>query len=145
LGRYRLRYCFLERRKREGTAMEQKKASSSTNAVASISDTVAKGRDGIGDAASEAMDSASSDLKALRDDLNGLKDTVGKFISQTSGHATRTAYDVAGQLGTAAHDLADNTGASSMVHEVEGWTRRNPLGAIAAAVMVGLAIGMLGR
>jgi ElaB/YqjD/DUF883 family membrane-anchored ribosome-binding protein len=130
--------------------MEQKKISigasgASQGAIASISDSVARGRDGIGNAASEAMDSAGTDLQALRDDLSSLKDTVAKFISQTTGHATKTAHDVAGQVGVAAHDLAKNTGASSMAHELEGWSRHNPMGAIAAAVMVGAVIGLLGR
>jgi hypothetical protein len=140
--------------------MEQKKATTTAGStvqgavVPSISDSVAKGRDGIGIAASEAMDSAALDMKALREDFDGLKETVVKFISQASGHAAKAAHDVAGQLGSAAQDLAGRgTGAASaataeaksLVIELENWARRNPMGALAAVLMVGVVMGRVGR
>jgi ElaB/YqjD/DUF883 family membrane-anchored ribosome-binding protein len=139
--------------------MEKKKDTTDVGSVsqgtaASISDAVTKGREGIGNAASEAMDSAASDLKALRDDFDSLRETVSKFMSQASGHATKTAHEVAGQLGSAAQDFAGRGAgaasvataeAKSLVLELEGWSRRNPMVAIATAVMVGMMMGMLGR
>jgi ElaB/YqjD/DUF883 family membrane-anchored ribosome-binding protein len=139
--------------------MEQKKDITSAggagkSAGVSISDSLAKGREGIGNAAAEAMDSAAFDLKALREDFDSLRETIVKFISQASGHATTTAREVAGQLGGAAQNLAgQGTGAASaataeaksLALELEDWGRRNPLGAIAAAMTIGAVIGMLGR
>jgi ElaB/YqjD/DUF883 family membrane-anchored ribosome-binding protein len=124
----------------------------------SISESVNRGKDAIGSAASEAMNSASSDLQSLRIDLNNLKDTVAKFVSQAGGEAAKSARDVtsnvAGQVGTVASGLADrgadlasaaSTQAKSIASELENMARRNPLGAIAGAVMVGVLIGLMGR
>ena len=107
---------------------------------------------------SEAMNSAKSDLTALRADLNGLKDTVTKFISQVSSKAAKSAREVtssmADQVGSAATNYADKgaemTSAASeqaktVTTELEGMARRNPLGTIAAAVLIGVFIGLLGR
>ena len=133
--------------------MEQKKYSpvapstTPSSVVASISDSVAKGRDGIGNAASEAMDSGASDLKALREDFDGLKETVMKFISKAGGHAVKTAQEVGGHLGGAAQDLAGKgaSEAKSFYTEMENWARRNPIGALATVLMVGWVIGLSGR
>jgi ElaB/YqjD/DUF883 family membrane-anchored ribosome-binding protein len=123
-----------------------------------VSDSIARGREAIGGAASEAMNSAGSDLQSLRDDLNGLKETVTKFVAQASDEAAKSARDVAstvaGQVSDVASDLADRGSqvasaatqqAKSFASELENMARRNPLGAIAGAVVVGVLIGMLGR
>jgi ElaB/YqjD/DUF883 family membrane-anchored ribosome-binding protein len=137
--------------------MEQKKVSPTapnttpSSVASSISDSVAKGREGIGNAASEAMDSGASDLTALREDFDGLKETVMKFISQAGGHAVKTAQEVGGHLGGAAQDLAGKgtsaatAEAKSLYMEMENWARRNPIGALATVLMVGWVIGLSGR
>ena len=104
------------------------------------------------------MNSARSDLTALQADLNGLKDTVTKFISQVSSEAAKSAREVtssvADQVGGVATDYvgkgAEMTSAASeqaktVVSELENIARRNPLGAIAGAVLIGVLIGLLGR
>jgi len=124
----------------------------------SVADSVSRGKEGISSAASEAMNSAGSDLQALRDDLNSLKDTMAKFISQASGEASRSARDiasnVAGQVTDAAGDLAERGAnaasaataqAKSFASELEFMARRNPIGALAGAVVIGVLIGMMGR
>lgn len=124
----------------------------------SVADSVSRGKEGISSAASEAMNSAGTDLQALRDDLNSLKDTMAKFISQASGEATRSARDiasnVAGQVTDAAGDLAERGAnvasaataqAKSFASELEFMARRNPIGALAGAVVLGVLIGMMGR
>jgi ElaB/YqjD/DUF883 family membrane-anchored ribosome-binding protein/uncharacterized protein YjbJ (UPF0337 family) len=136
----------------------QFKENARNNPGASASDSVARGKEAIGNAASEAMNSAGSDLDSLRSDLNNLKDTMTKFVSQAGGEAAKSAREVAnnvyGQVNAAASDLADRGAemastataqAKSFATELENMTRRNPLGAIAGAVMVGVLIGMLGR
>jgi ElaB/YqjD/DUF883 family membrane-anchored ribosome-binding protein len=124
----------------------------------SVSESVNRGKEAIGSAASEAINSASVDLQSLRIDLNNLKDTVAKFVSQATSEAAKSARDVtsnvAGQVGNVASGLADrgadmasaaSTQAKGMASELENMARRNPLGALAGAVMVGVLIGLMGR
>ena len=121
-------------------------------------DSVARGKDAISAVTTEAMNSARSDLTALRADLNGLKDTITKFISQVSSEAAKSAREVtssvADQVGGVATDYvgkgAEMTSAASeqaktVASELESMARRNPLGAIAGAMLIGVFIGLLGR
>jgi ElaB/YqjD/DUF883 family membrane-anchored ribosome-binding protein len=123
-----------------------------------VLDSVARGKDAISAVTEEAMNSAKSDLTALQADLNDLKDTVTKFISQVSSKAAKPAREVtssmADQVGSVATNYADKgaemTSAASeqaktVATELEGMARRNPLGTIAAAVLIGVFIGLLGR
>jgi ElaB/YqjD/DUF883 family membrane-anchored ribosome-binding protein len=124
----------------------------------SISESVARGKEAIGTAANEAMNTAGTDLQSLRADLNSLKDTVAKFVSQAGSEAAKSAREVtsnvAGQVGDVASDLAGKgaemaSAASDQVKsfasELENMARRNPIGAMAGAVLVGVMIGLLGR
>jgi ElaB/YqjD/DUF883 family membrane-anchored ribosome-binding protein len=125
----------------------------------SIANSMSRGKEAVGAAAAaEAMESGGIDLKALQDDLNNLKDTVTKFISRTGNEAAKSAREIttniAGQVGSVASDIADKganmaTAATNQAKafgtELENMARRNPLGAIAGAVIVGVLIGMMGR
>jgi len=124
----------------------------------SISESVSRGSDAIGAAASDAMNSAGVDLQSLRADLNGLKDTVAKFVSQAGSEAAKSAREVTSnvtdQVGGVASDLAGKGAqvasaasdqAKSFASELENMARRNPIGAMAGAVVVGVLIGLLGR
>jgi ElaB/YqjD/DUF883 family membrane-anchored ribosome-binding protein len=124
----------------------------------SVSDSINRGMDAIGSAANEAANSAGSDLQAIRNDLNNLKDTLSRFMSQTSSEAVKSAREVtsnfAGQVGDAASDLATRGSqlassagdqAKTFATELESMARRNPLGALAGAVAVGVLIGIMGR
>jgi ElaB/YqjD/DUF883 family membrane-anchored ribosome-binding protein len=97
-------------------------------------------------------------LQSLRADLNSLKDTVAKFVSRAGSEAAKSAREVtsnvAGQVGDVASDLAGKgaemaSAASDQVKsfasELENMARRNPIGAMAGAVLVGVMIGLLGR
>jgi ElaB/YqjD/DUF883 family membrane-anchored ribosome-binding protein len=123
-----------------------------------ISDSVSRGKDAVLAVATDAMSSAGSDLQSLRADINSLKDVVTKFISQASAEAAKSAQEVttkvAGQVGGVASDLADSgvelastasKHAKSFASEIEGTARRNPIGAIASALMIGILIGFMGR
>ena len=129
-----------------------------SEASSPLVESVTKGKDAISAVTAEAMNSAGSDLTALRADLNGLKDTVTKFISQVSSEAAKSAREVtssvADQVGGVATDYvgkgADMTAAASeqgktVASELESIARRNPVGAIAGAVLIGVLIGLLGR
>jgi ElaB/YqjD/DUF883 family membrane-anchored ribosome-binding protein len=124
----------------------------------SIANSMRRGKEAVGAAAAEAMESGGIDLKALQDDLNNLKDTVTKFISRTGNEAAKSAREIttniAGQVGSVASDIADKGAnmatvatnqAKAFGTELENMARRNPLGAIAGAVIVGVLIGMMGR
>jgi ElaB/YqjD/DUF883 family membrane-anchored ribosome-binding protein len=119
-------------------------------AKSSASDALNRGKEGFANAASNLAGDASVDLDSLRRDLNSLKDTVSRFMSQ----AGDVSSSVASQVGNAASSLAEGGAnmasaareqAKTFASELENMGRRNPLGAIAAAVMVGVLIGLIGR
>jgi ElaB/YqjD/DUF883 family membrane-anchored ribosome-binding protein len=135
-----------------------KSSSSMSGAAASAANSLARGKEAIGNAASEASESAGADLRALQNDLNNLKGTVMRFISQASDEATKSAREIssnmADQMSSVASDMADRGAnmataatqqAKTFAAELEGMTRRNPLGAIAGAVVIGVLIGLMGR
>jgi ElaB/YqjD/DUF883 family membrane-anchored ribosome-binding protein len=153
----------MDQTKMEGSSYGNKNAGSFAAASQSgdgdsVTGSLTRGKDAVGAAAADAMDSAGSDLKALRHDLNNLKDTVMKFVSQAGNEAAKSAHEitsnVAGQVGSVASDMADQGAdiasaatqqAKTFAAELENMARRNPLGAIAGAVILGVLIGMMGR
>jgi ElaB/YqjD/DUF883 family membrane-anchored ribosome-binding protein len=125
---------------------------------AAISGAIARGKETVGSAAKDAADSAGSDLQAIRNDLNHLKDTLSRFMSQASTEAVKSAREVtstvAGQVSDMASDLAGRGSqlassageqAKTFATELERMARRNPLGALAGAMAVGILIGIMGR
>ena len=91
-------------------------------------------------------------------DLNRLKDTLAKFMSQASGEVAKSTREVtsnvADQVGSVASDLAGkgremasvaSDQAKSVASELENMARRNPIGVLAGALVVGVLIGLLGR
>jgi len=128
------------------------------SSTAAMSESVERVKEAIATAASDAMNSAGYDLQSLRQDFNSLKDTVTKFVTDASGEAAKSAREVtshmAGQVSEVASGLADKGAemagavsgqAKTFASELETMARRNPLGAIAGAVVVGLLIGSMGR
>ena len=146
----------MEQNRTEG--MQKGLGSFNQSSEKSVGNSISRGRDAIGAAATDAMDSAGGDLKALQNDLNNLKDTMMKFISQAGSEASKSARDitsnVAGQVGSVASDVAGRGAdmasaateqAKGFAGEVENMVRRNPLGALAGAVVLGVLIGTMGR
>jgi ElaB/YqjD/DUF883 family membrane-anchored ribosome-binding protein len=141
-----------------GAQFKESPRGTSSASGSPISDSLARGKDAVGSAANEAINSAGSDLQSLQADLNGLKDTLTKFMSQAAGEAAKSAREVsshvAGRVGGVASDLADRGAdiastateqAKTFASELESMARRNPIGAMAGAVLVGILIGALGR
>jgi len=141
-----------------GTQFKENSRNSNEGPRAGISDSIARGKDAVGAAAKDAMNSAGSDLQSLQADLNGLKETVTKFMSEAADQAAKSAREVSTHVATrvseVAGDLADRGSAmastateqaKTFASEVESMARRNPMGAIAGAVLVGIMIGLLGR
>ncbi|WP_036261066.1 hypothetical protein [Methylocapsa aurea] len=125
---------------------------------ASVSESAARGADALSTIAADAMNSAGSELESLRSELNSLKDTVAKYVAQAGNETARTAHEitsnVTAQLGDVAGSIADKGGEVASIatkqvktlgSELENMARRNPIGALAGALMVGVLIGMMGR
>ena len=103
-------------------------------------------------------DSLNDDLNKLRRDVSSLKDNFGRLASQAGGEAMKTVRnvsqtvaaqvgDAAGGVAEAGSDLASSAKehAKTFASELEGMARRNPLGTIAGALLVGVVIGMMTR
>jgi ElaB/YqjD/DUF883 family membrane-anchored ribosome-binding protein len=97
-------------------------------------------------------------LNDLQRDVASLKDTIARLASQASGEAAKTvrsvSQSVASQVGSAASGVADagsdlasqaTQHAKTFASELEGMARRNPLGTIAGALLVGVIVGMMSR
>jgi ElaB/YqjD/DUF883 family membrane-anchored ribosome-binding protein len=97
-----------------------------------------------------AGEDPSIDVEGLRRDLNSLSNTISRFLSQ----AGEVSSSVASQVGDAASSFAESGAdvasaakeqAKTFASELENMGRRNPLGAMAAAFMVGVLVGLIGR
>jgi ElaB/YqjD/DUF883 family membrane-anchored ribosome-binding protein len=124
------------------------------NSQDSVASSINHGKEAVTTAAQEAVDAGGAALKTLQRDLSDLKETVEKLISQASNETARSARGVAGQVRTAASDIAERGAhvastatdqAKTLVTELENIARRNPLGALAGGVFVGILIGIMGR
>jgi ElaB/YqjD/DUF883 family membrane-anchored ribosome-binding protein len=128
--------------------------SKTDNLRESVASSISRGTEAVSAAASDAKDKAAADLKALQSDLSNLKETVAKLVSRAGDGAAKSAREIAGQVSTAASDLAEKGAnaasaatdqAKTLVTELENIARRNPLGALAGAVVIGVLIGMMRR
>jgi ElaB/YqjD/DUF883 family membrane-anchored ribosome-binding protein len=97
-------------------------------------------------------------LSELRQDMASLKNTISRFASQASDEAAKTvrgaSETLASQVGSAASGVADmgsdlassaKEHAKTFASELEGMARRNPLGTIVGALVVGVVIGLMAR
>jgi ElaB/YqjD/DUF883 family membrane-anchored ribosome-binding protein len=123
-----------------------------------VGEALDRGRAGIAESASVARDSLAEDMSRLRDDVASLKETLARFASQAGSEASQTlrqvGQTVASQVGTAASGVAEagselaasaKEQAKTLASELETMARRNPLGALAGAVFVGVIIGIMSR
>jgi len=105
-----------------------------------------------------ARDRLAQDVSSLRADMSKLHDILSRFASEAGGQAARTARNVgqtvASQVSSTASGLAAGgaDAASSatgqikaFAAELEGIARKNPLGALAGALAVGIVIGLIVR
>ena len=97
-------------------------------------------------------------MSNLRRDVASLKDTDARLASQAGGEVAKTARSmsqtVASQVGSTTSGVTDagselasaaKEHAKTFASELEGMARRNPLGTIAGALLVGVIIGMMSR
>ena len=105
-----------------------------------------------------ARDRLAEDVSGLRTDMAKMHDILSRFVSEAGGQAARTARNVgqavASHVGSTASGLATSSAemASSATEqfktfatELEGIARKNPLGALAGALAVGIVIGLIVR
>ena len=103
-------------------------------------------------------DGLSEEMSKLRRDVANLKDTFARLASQAGGEAAKTVRNmsqtVASQVGTVAGGVAGagselassaKEHAKTLASELEAMARRNPLGTIAGALVVGVIIGIMSR
>jgi ElaB/YqjD/DUF883 family membrane-anchored ribosome-binding protein len=82
--------------------------------------------------------------------LDALADTARSTVDSvrnTVGEAVDRGQAAVSKAGAAANEMAESAAqqAKTFASELEGMTRRNPLGALAGAVMAGVLIGILAR
>ena len=107
---------------------------------------------------SEPEEAERIGLSELRQDMASLKSTISRFASQAGDDAAKTvrgaSQTLAAQVGGAASGVADMSSdlatsakehAKTFASELEGMARRNPLGTLAGALVVGVVIGLLSR
>jgi ElaB/YqjD/DUF883 family membrane-anchored ribosome-binding protein len=118
-------------------------------AKGTAAETLSRTKEELTNAASTLGNNPSVDLEGMRRDLNSLKDTLSRLVSQ----AGEVSSSVASQVSDAASSFAEGgtnmasaakEQAKTFASELEAIGRRNPLGAMAAALMVGVLIGLIG-
>jgi ElaB/YqjD/DUF883 family membrane-anchored ribosome-binding protein len=102
--------------------------------------------------------SVGETMSQLGRDVASLKSTLSQLVSRVGDQGTKAvqgmSQSVASQVGSAASGMADTGSdlvsaaqghAKTLASELEDMARRNPLGTIAGAVLVGAIIGMMSR
>ena len=100
----------------------------------------------------------NEEVQRLRRDMSSLTNTLTRLASQLGDEAVKTVRDAgqsfsaqvgstAGAMADASSDLASSAKehAKTFASELEGMARRNPIGTIAGALLVGIVIGMMSR
>jgi len=103
-------------------------------------------------------DALNDEVQKLRRDVASLTDTLARLATQVGGEAAKTVRSAgqsfSAQVGSAAGAVADagsdlassaKQHAKTFASELEETARRNPLGTIAGALLVGVVIGMMSR
>jgi ElaB/YqjD/DUF883 family membrane-anchored ribosome-binding protein len=145
---------------RETTHMNSNPPSGHTSRSASALSPERSEKPTSGPVASENVgdNNLSEHLNKLGRDVASLKDSFARLASQAGGEAVKTVRNmsqtVASQVSGAASgvagtssDLASAAGehAKTLASELETMARRNPLGTIAGALLVGIILGMMSR
>ena len=103
-------------------------------------------------------DRLTEDVSSLRADMHKMHDTLSKLVSAAGGQAAQTARNVgravasqatstAGGLASTSAEVASSATAQlkTFASELEDIARKNPLGALAGALAVGIVIGLVVR
>jgi ElaB/YqjD/DUF883 family membrane-anchored ribosome-binding protein len=98
------------------------------------------------------------DVSGLRAEISKMHDTLSKFVSEAGGSAARAARNAGEALSSHVGSTASGLAAASaemassatgqiktLATELEGVARKNPLGALAGALTLGIVIGLIIR
>ena len=123
-----------------------------------VGDAYERGKSTLADTAAAASDNISDDLAKLRKDMFEMQETLAKFASKAGNEAMKTAQNmgaaVTSQVGNAAQQVGEAASeyasaatqqVKTVASEVESMARKNPLGTIGAALLVGVVVGMMTR
>ena len=123
-----------------------------------VLDAVDWGRSGISDSGAAAKDALAEDMKRLQADLVTIKETLGKLMSESSGEVSKAARKVGVAVGShagaavssfaeAGADMATSATeqAKTFASELETMALKQPLAALAGALVVGVLIGLIPR
>ena len=112
-------------------------------------------KDGI---SGTSHDNLAMDVSSLRQDMAKMQEILSRFTSEAGGQAARTARNVgqtvAAQVGSTASGLASTSSdmaasatqqIKTFSNELEDIARKNPLGALAGALVIGIVIGLIAR
>jgi ElaB/YqjD/DUF883 family membrane-anchored ribosome-binding protein len=119
---------------------------------------LSRGKEAASAAGAEAASSGATAVQSLRSEIKNIQDMVTRLAAQSGREAVDSARhaaaaaaervgDVAGDLARSSADAAAaaTDRAKSVAGELEGMARRNPMGVIAGAVVIGVLIGVFGR
>ena len=115
---------------------------------------LARGKEAASAAGAEAASAGASAVESLRCEIKTIQELVTRLAAQSGRDAANVAAAAADRIGDVAGDLARSGAnaaaaatdrAKSLGGELEGMARRNPMGVIAGAVVIGVLIGVFGR
>jgi ElaB/YqjD/DUF883 family membrane-anchored ribosome-binding protein len=112
-----------------------------------VGDALERGKSGFADSAQAAGDSLASDVATIREGMAAMQATLARFVTDTGNEAVKTAKNVASSVGDAAGEMATaaKEQAKTVTSEIENMARSNPLGTLAATLLIGVVLGMISR
>jgi ElaB/YqjD/DUF883 family membrane-anchored ribosome-binding protein len=98
-----------------------------------------------------SQDNLAKDVSSLRQDMAKMQEILSKFVSEAGGQAARTVRNVgqtvAAQVASTGSDMAASATQQlkTFTNEFKDIARKNPLGALAGALVLGIVIGLIVR
>ena len=148
----------MERKKSEAAGLGAESESVAGSEVKdwrrSSAEALARGKEAASAAGAEAAGASASAVQSLRSEIKNIQELVARLAAQSGRDAAGVAAAAAERVGDVAGDLARGGAnaaaaatdrAKSFAGELEGMARRNPMGVIAGAVVIGVLIGVFGR
>ena len=111
-----------------------------------MAESLNRSKQALGGAATDALDAAATDFESLRQDLKGLKETLVTFMSEAGSEAAKSTRDLSRALKAEGADIAAGVAfnaaerGKSLIDELEDLARRNPLGMMAGAMVIGYVL-----
>ena len=123
-----------------------------------VGEAIDRGRSTMTCSTQAAGENLAQDLARLRADMAKMQETLSAFVAEIGGEAARTmssvGHSIVKEAGSAASNLADagaeiagsaKDHAKTLASELEATARKNPLGALTAALLAGIVIGLMTR